>query len=160
MNTDIAVLFARKNSVYKTLGCDVYDKKRDATTFMGGKKVIAHPPCRAWGRYKKVSKHTHLEKNLALWAMCEVRLWGGVLEHPASSRLWQFLEPGDETIVVDQHWWGHRSQKRTRLFYKDCEPGPLPLSFHPEHPVELMGKAEREGTPMEFAKWLIEMVKA
>ena len=46
--TQVAVLFARADSIYKTLpGCDVYDIKRDARTWPGGCPVVAHPPCRA-----------------------------------------------------------------------------------------------------------------
>ncbi|WP_255347922.1 hypothetical protein [Xanthomonas sp. NCPPB 1128] len=38
----VAVLFARADSVYKTLpGCDVYDMERDARTFAGGMQVAA-----------------------------------------------------------------------------------------------------------------------
>ena len=53
MNPPVAVLFARADSVYKTLpGCDVYDIDRDALTFPGGNQVVAHPPCRAWGQLR------------------------------------------------------------------------------------------------------------
>lgn len=46
---DVAVLFARADSIYKGLpGVDVYDADRDARTFPGGCPVVAHPPCRAW----------------------------------------------------------------------------------------------------------------
>lgn len=37
MTPTVAILFARADSVYKTLpGCDVYDIERDALTFPGG----------------------------------------------------------------------------------------------------------------------------
>lgn len=50
---DVAVLFARQDSTYKALsGVDVYDIDRDARTFQGGMPVVAHPPCRAWGRLR------------------------------------------------------------------------------------------------------------
>lgn len=49
----IAVLFARQDSIYKTLpGCDVWDIERDARKWPGGCPVVAHPPCRAWGRLR------------------------------------------------------------------------------------------------------------
>ena len=42
----IAILFARKDSVYKAMpGLDVYDFERDALTWPGGAPLIAHPPC-------------------------------------------------------------------------------------------------------------------
>lgn len=44
----VAVLFAREDSVYKTLPeCEVYDMARDARTYDGPWPVVAHPPCRA-----------------------------------------------------------------------------------------------------------------
>jgi hypothetical protein len=47
---EVAVLFARADSIYKTLaGCDVWDEARDALKWPGGAPIIAHPPCRAWG---------------------------------------------------------------------------------------------------------------
>jgi hypothetical protein len=45
----VAVLFARADSVYKTMpGTDVYDAERDARTWPGGAPVVAHPPCKRW----------------------------------------------------------------------------------------------------------------
>ena len=44
----VAVLFARKDSIYKEFEqCDVYDIERNALTFSGGIPIIAHPPCRS-----------------------------------------------------------------------------------------------------------------
>lgn len=44
MSERIAVLFARKDSVYKTMPeCDVYDIDRDARTYDGPWPVVAHP---------------------------------------------------------------------------------------------------------------------
>ena len=88
-STPVAVLFAREDSVYKTLaGCDVYDIERDALTWPGGCPVVAHPPCRAWGQLRYWAKPRPGEKELALWAVEQVQRWGGVLEHPARSTLW------------------------------------------------------------------------
>lgn len=122
----IAVLFARKDSVYKTLPeCDVWDIDRDARNWPGGSTVVAHPPCRAWGRLAHMAKPRHDEKDLARFAVAQVRRWGGVLEHPSGSRLWvdqQLPEPGDIdehggwTIGISQHWWGHRAEKKTLLY--------------------------------------------
>ena len=85
----VAVLFARADSCYKALpGCDVWDAERDARRWPGGCPVVAHPPCRAWGRLRHFAKPRPDEKALALWAVEQVRKFGGVLEHPASSTLW------------------------------------------------------------------------
>jgi hypothetical protein len=46
----VAILFARKDSIYKTMpGCDVWDIDRDARNWPGGAPIVGHPPCRAWG---------------------------------------------------------------------------------------------------------------
>lgn len=82
----VAVLFARADSVYKTLpGTDVWDAARDARNWPGGVPVVAHPPCRAWGRLAHMAKPKPDEKDLARWAVAQVRRFGGVLEHPAAS---------------------------------------------------------------------------
>jgi len=132
----VVVLFARSNSIYKTLeGCDVWDIARDARNWQGGSPVVAHPPCRAWGRLRHFAKPRPDEKQLALWAVDMVRENGGVLEHPASSTLWKekpLPRPGqrDEwngwTLAVPQWWWGHRAEKPTLLYIVGCEPRDVP----------------------------------
>lgn len=173
----IAVLFARQDSIYKSLpGCDVFDIERDARTFAGGVPVVAHPPCRAWGRLRAFAKPRHDEKDLARWAVQQVRMYGGVLEHPASSMLWpdqKLPQPGERdefggwTLPVHQHWWGHRAEKATLLYIVGCEPAelpPMPIRLdEPTHVVQSrkrsgyrphITKAEREQTPIDFAIWL------
>lgn len=132
----VAVLFARQDSIYKSLpGCDVWDIERDARKWPGGAPIVAHPPCRAWGRLRSFAKPRAGERELALWAVDQIRLHGGVLEHPAGSLLWQekpLPEPGERdewggwTLVVSQWWWGHRAEKATRLYIVGCEPSELP----------------------------------
>ena len=178
----VAVLFARADSFYKTMGgLDVYDIERDARTWPGGCPVIAHPPCRAWGAFAWRAKPREGEKGLSPWAVVQVRSYGGVLEHPAASKLWPELglpEPGGRdawggwTLPVDQHWWGHRASKRTRLYIVGCEPNNIPvMSLRIDEPTHVIGdcgragcgkrpeisKAEREHTPPEFAAWLVEL---
>jgi len=51
-----AVLFARADSIYKQLDCDVWDQERDALRWPGGASIVAHPPCRSWGRLRKLAK--------------------------------------------------------------------------------------------------------
>lgn len=70
----IAILFARSDSIYKTIpGVDVYDKERNALSFTGGCPVVAHPPCRGWGRLRKFSNPEPGELDLAIWAVSQVR---------------------------------------------------------------------------------------
>ena len=78
----ITVLFARRDSVYKTMGADVWDADRNALYWRGGNPVVAHPPCRAWGRLRKFAKPQPGELDLARFAVAQVRRYGGVLEHP------------------------------------------------------------------------------
>ena len=71
---DVAALFVRSDSIYKSLpGVDCFDIERDALTFPGGKPVVCHPPCRAWGVLRKFAKPRPGEKALAPWAVNQVR---------------------------------------------------------------------------------------
>jgi|SRR3569623_998223 len=174
MMKSVAVLFAHRHSPYKAFdSADVYDEDRDALTFPGGLPVVAHPPCRGWGRLRHFSKHDKAETDLAIFAVEQVRRCGGVLEHPAHSRLWPAAglpAPGNRdtfggfTFCVDQSWFGHRAPKRT-FFYLVAD-GLVtlpPLPFHlgmASGRVELMGRAEREKTPVPLCKWLLDLAKS
>lgn len=181
----VAVLFAREDSVYKTLpGVDVYDMERDARTYDGPHPVVAHPPCRAWASLRNHAKPRPDERNLARLAVALVREFGGVLEHPWRTTLWdaQRLPAvgqrdafGGFTLVIDQNWWGHRAQKRTRLYVVGCEPNevpPLPLVLgEATHTVGLwsgrdkancrpsIAKHEYEHTPAALAEWLVAVAR-
>ena len=132
-----AILFVRRDSVYKSIaGCDCWDVDRDARLWPGGEAVVAHPPCRTWGNMAHFAKAPPWEKHLAVLAVDFVRMYGGVLEHPAYSRLWQaqrMPRPGEPpdgwggyTILVEQCWFGHRARKRTWLYIVGVEPQRLP----------------------------------
>jgi hypothetical protein len=108
---------------------------------------------------------------------------GGVLEHPATSRLWEEMQlpyPGnyDEyggfSICVDQFWFGHKARKKTLLYICGCNQNdlpPIPLRFDAvEFTVasrikkksgrrvkQEITKAEREHTPIDLAKWMIKV---
>ena len=179
----VAVLFARQDSHYKTLaGVDVWDIDRDARRWQGGMPLVAHPPCRAWASLRFHAKPRDGEKQLAIDAVAHVRAFGGVLEHPQRSTLWAVAglpEPGsvDEfggwTLVVDQQWWGHRAQKRTRLYIVGCDPARIPIMpmvlGEATHTVGLwsgrdkarcrpsIAKHEYESTPPDFARWLVDL---
>lgn len=182
----IAALFVRADSHYKTIpGVDCWDMERDARLFQGGSPVIAHPPCRAWGQLSHIAKPRHDEKDLAYFAVKKVRECGGVLEHPAKSKLWAAAglpspghrdEFGGWTICVSQFWWGHKAEKKTLLYIVGIEPAELPdIPFvMGEAPCVVassgrrkdgrrlkrrpeISKKEREATPPAFAAFLIEI---
>ena len=178
----VAVLFARADSVYKTLpGCDVFDAERDARTYDGPWPVVAHPPCRAWGRLRTFANPRPDERNLARLAVALVREFGGVLEHPAGSTLWRsqaLPQPGERdafggwTLAAPQFWWGHRAEKASWFYVVGCEPGEapeLPIRLgEPTHVVQTkkrgdsrphITKAEREHTPPDLAVWLVELAR-
>jgi hypothetical protein len=168
----ISVLFARTDSVYKTFPfCDVFDIDRDARTWAGGLPVIAHPPCRSWGRLRTFSRPAPGEHDLAFFAVQRVRENGGVLEHPATSLLFRdagLPAPGAGvdwcggwTMSVPQFWFGHRADKLTWLYVVGCSPSCVPeLPFvlgQASRKVEFMSHAEREKTPEKFAVWLCDL---
>lgn len=178
----VAVLFARTNSIYKTLpGCDVYDIDRDALTFPGGLPIVAHPPCRAWGKLRGLAKPRPGEKELAIWAVARIREEGGILEHPAYSTLWPtaglpmpqegYDQWGGYTIKVDQFWWGHRAKKTSFFYIVGCPAKalpPIPLRFDaithtvctPKNKAHTgmkeLSRPAREHTPPLLAKWMVE----
>lgn len=177
----IPVLFARSDSVYKRLGvCDVYDLQKDALNWGGGRPVIAHPPCRAWGKLREFSLATEAEKNLAIWAVEAVRSNKGVLEHPAKSTLWDacglpypnagFDRFGGWTLEIDQFHWGHKAKKPTWLYIVGVtEVGVMPSrEGSPTHCIRKwtgctlpsVTKEDRERTPPELAKWLCALVSS
>lgn len=182
----VAVLFARSDSIYKGSDlADVYDIERDARNYRGNLPVVAHPPCRAWGRLRHFAKPRPDEKDLALFAVDAVRRFGGVLEHPTASTLWPTAglprpgsgrdEFGGWSIQVPQFWWGHRAEKSTWLYIVGCEPRgipdiPLALGEAPctvglfsgrdrSRARKEISKAEREATPPAFAAWLLDLAQ-
>lgn len=177
----VAVLFARADSNYKQLtGCDVYDIERDARTWQGGAPVVAHPPCRAWGLLRQFAKPRPDERALAILAVAHVRRWGGVLEHPALSTLWDHEgmpkpnefpdEFGGFTVEVDQFHWGHKAQKRTWLYIVGIRQLPaMPRrTGRPTHYIKpprngegfkIVTKSDREHTPPDLCRWLVDLAR-
>lgn len=179
----IAVLFARSDSHYKALPeCDVWDIERDARRWPGGCSVVAHPPCRAWGRLRQFAKPRDDEKGLALLAVAHVRKYGGVLEHPSESSLWGTVglpRPGRApdafggwSMEIQQFHFGHRAEKATWLYIVGCHPDDLPempfregKATHCVRPTKSyprlpsITKAEREHTPPRLARWLVDIAQ-
>ena len=149
---DVAVLFARADSIYKSIpGCDVFDADRDARTFAGGMPVVAHPPCQLWGAMASVNyarwggEHNRPGNDGGLFefALSQVHQCGGVLEHPAKSRAWaahgltkpfgygwQLCAEG-WACEVWQSAFGHRANKATWLYCVGLNPPPEPPWLRP-----------------------------
>jgi hypothetical protein len=178
----IAVLFARNDSSYKNLSnFEVYDIDRDARQFCSKMPVLAHPPCRAWGMLSHMANPREGEKQLAYFALAQVRLNGGVLEHPTGSRLWKEAplplagggedEFGGFTIEIDQFDFGHVAHKNTKLYICGIDKTNLPqmppknLSFTDRSicgnvkGTKRCTQYQREYTPDGLIKWLTELCK-
>lgn len=135
----IAALHVEKDGCYfGLLDVDPWDIVRDARNYSGPHPVVAHPDCRRWGKFFHGSTAKPHQFKLgddqgkfasALWA---VRTFGGVLEHPANSRAWDYfglMRPqtggdgwvkadsfGGWTCYVEQGFYGHLSRKPTWLY--------------------------------------------
>lgn len=183
MAETVAVLFARADSHYKAMvGTDVWDIQRDARKWPGGAPVVAHPPCRMWGRLRQFAKGRPDERELAIQAVARVRAYGGVLEHPAESTLWAHCglpfpgefpdEFGGWTLPIEQFHWGHRAEKATWLYIVGCQPSDIPpIPWRPGRATHCIRptksyprlpsvtKAEREHTPPQLAAWLCDLAR-
>ncbi len=164
----VAALFVEANGCYYGLpGVDPWDIERDARTYAGPHPVVAHPPCQRWGRFWHGSPRAPHRYELGDDGGCfeaalnAVRTWGGVIEHPAYSRAWQWFglrkpphtggwveadEFGGWTCHVEQGHYGHLSRKATWLYaVRTARPplvwGPSPQRVHPRA-LELHGYAK------------------
>ena len=183
---NVAALYVERKGPYFSLLSSrrCWDENRDARTYPGPYPVVAHPPCGPWGRLKGLC--TKQDPNLALFAVDQVRLYGGVLAHPAYSGLWracrlprpgEFLDKwGGWTLNVDQVDYGHKAQKQTWLyivgmkrkdFYRSDlwknRPGPgipthtVTSSLRKAASLPKMWSDAARQTPPEFGKFLIEI---
>lgn len=182
--SNVAVLYCTPSSVYKGLASDCFDKFRDARTYTGWLPVVAHPPCRSWGRLRHLAKPISFERSLAVHAVGQVRRCGGVLEHPAGSLLWGALPEfgdfplpavgggvdafGGESFSVYQSAFGHVAPKHTWLYVVGVRPGELCKAVRPGElcksvragglrKVESQPAARRMDTPLPFAKFLLSV---
>jgi hypothetical protein len=182
----VAALYVRKNTVYHAFpDVDCWDVMRNARYWPGGCPAICHPPCAQWGVLKGMARRDPDEKALALLAVDQVRINGGVIEHPRGSDLWKKapLPPlgpgwlqddwGGYTIAIDQHRFGHRALKPTWLYIVGCDPLWLPaMPADPAEPPKFVlgtskkksgrveiEKWEREATPHALAEWLVELAR-
>lgn len=175
----IAALYVDPGGPYpKMPGVECWDEQRDARRYPGPHPVVAHPPCGPWSRLRTFCRHQPRE--LAPLAVRQVRTWGGVLEHHASSRLWPELDlplpggfpdaHGGWSVQVDQVAWGHRATKTTWLYVVGLGPGSVRLRSggtpthcmnsrkRDTHLLELSAQGRRR-TPPLFAEFLVDIAR-
>jgi hypothetical protein len=131
----VAALFVDARGPYPSMdGVDCWTVERDARLYPGPHPVVAHPPCGPWGnlRHLNVPNRDRLnDKDCGPIAVEHVRRFGGVLEQPAGSLLFDacgcakpmlgprsFTEDrfGGIALEVEQVEWGHPARKRTWLY--------------------------------------------
>lgn len=133
----IAALFVETGGVYDQPGIDAWPVERDARLYRGPHRVIAHPPCKRWGRYwgggpsANEPRHKGDDQGCFAAALWAVRTFGGVLEHPEASHAWNWFgleRPkksggwtgldiyGGRSCCVEQGHYGHKARKATWLY--------------------------------------------
>jgi hypothetical protein len=183
----IAALFVERGGVYFGLpDVDPWDETRDARLYDGPWPVVAHPPCGPWGALSHRSKETTAD--CAPIAMAAVRRWGGVLEHPVGSRLFDSMgcpRPGElpdahggRTFGLEQVAWGHPCRKPTRIYVvgaswkivvRGLRVGGEPthqicgsrMSGH-RHRIDLKAASARirKRTPIAFRDYLLDIARS
>lgn len=156
---------------------DAFASQRDARSYEGPHPVVVHPPCGPWGRFWWNYKGGEGARSCGLRAVDQVRRWGGVLEHPSHSGLWDACglplpgagvdSEGGYTLEVRQCDWGHPCVKPTWLYVVRGVAPPLPPPGEPTHVMvrlrrnnnELpeLRKDLRHLTPPSFARWLVAL---
>ena len=138
----IAALYVETGGVYFGLpNVDPWDEERDARLYVGPWPVVAHPPCKRWGRYwsggpsAKVRRQLGDDGGCFTAALASVRKFGGVIEHPEASHAWLhhgLNKPprfggwvvadwlGGWTCCVEQGHYGHQARKATWIYAFGC----------------------------------------
>jgi len=176
----VAALYIDPKGPYPAMeGVDAWGEDQDARNYAGPYPIIAHPPCGPWGRLRKFC--TKQDPKLGPLAVEQIREWDGVLEHPAGSLLWDYMDlpkPGEPihngfwTIEVAQCRWGHRAEKKTWLLLSGIKPSDIPaippwqeptacVDTRSKKPGRLikMSSKERRVTPPAFAQFLFDIAR-
>jgi hypothetical protein len=175
MNTElpVAALCVSGRSIYKHLpNVIAFDSARDARSFGGYMPVVAHPPCRLWSKFlSHQAKAPAAERDLGLWAVEQVQTWGGVLEHPAHSRLFDAANlpmpnsPDGElsfTLYVEQSWFGYCTPKATWVYVcgvPKSQVPPVPFSLADDAKRPGLSGAGRSRSVRPFAEWLCQTAR-
>ena len=192
----VAALFVERDGTYFNIdGVDPWDEARDARRYAGPWPVVAHPPCQRWGSMAFVNharwggEHNIPRNDGGCFAAAlhAVRLWGGVLEHPANSRAWAWFgitrpiargwskctATGGWVCEVWQSAYGHRANKATWLLVCGAEPPELDWSrpvgshqvgFHDQRGKHrnkpTLPKKEASATPLAFRDTLLLIARS
>lgn len=170
-------------------GVDCWGVERDATTYGGPWPVVAHPPCGQYGSLRHLALANDAESRCGPVAVAQVRRFGGVLEQPAHSRLFEHCglpAPGAGldgfggfTVEVEQVAWGHPARKRTWLYCVGIERATVDAGIRQggtitawvsgtytpgkrgtvPEGVRVITPRERHLTPVAFAEWLVELAR-
>lgn len=178
----IAALYVEKGGIYWDVpDVDPWDEERDARTYNGLFRVVAHPPCKTWSLMSNCRPEIIKGEDGGCFeaALESVRTWGGVLEHPKNSQAWKAYdlpkpaERGWTTLgrgrgwacEVDQAWYGHRANKKTWLYYcGEVQPPALLWGPAPKTDITVRndgggGRDQRSRTPIEFRDLLIDLAR-
>jgi hypothetical protein len=125
----ISALFLQKGSIYHTLErCDCWTREMNALTYSGPHPVICHPPCGPWGKYV----HNCCWGTVGgIIAMEMVHCFGGVVEQPLGSRLFDLYGEFGVVEKVNQGDYGHLAKKPTELYWVLSKE-----IIYPPHPME------------------------
>lgn len=176
-STRCAALYVHRGGPYYRIpGVDCWDEARDARLYQGPHPVVTHPPCGPWG---VLSWSCYLQDPaLAPIAAAQVRRWGGVLEHPRRSRLWDVIDAvhagAGRYLDIRQVWYGHRAIKSTRLWLVGVELD-VEMAFLAsadrgvaatatcqggDRALPGMGRPARKLTPARLAEWLVRLAES
>lgn len=179
----IAALYVDPRGPYPSMpGVECWDEERDARLYDGPHPVVAHPPCGPWSKLRHMC--TKQDASCGAYATKSVQRFGGVLEHPEHSRLWDYMQlppPGGLsdgyegfTVAVNQVSWGHACAKPTWLYCVGLPRATVHAGIlrggEPTHcvctgpgqlkrlPVAHAGMKRR--TPPAFAAWLVSLARS
>ena len=179
----VAALYIDPKGPYPRMdGVDCWDELRDARKYPGPYPVVAHPPCGPWGRLRFLCGPRLIEQQqLGIIAVEAVQQWGGVLENPVDSALWNFCrlprpnclpdEFGGWSLFVRQVSWGHCCVKPTWIYIVGADPDVVLRGIRhggtPTHQIGIGGRRllfasseKRRRTPPEFAEYLASIARS
>lgn len=175
----VSILYVQKKSNYDSFKeLDLWKEERNALLYSGDNVIIAHPPCRGFGRLRSFSNNPGCELFMGFSSIAKVRRFGGIVEHPISSTLWQKMKVGSlkspdqyggYLIKVHLSDFGFKAKKPSGLYivglpYKLLPAQPLSLDAitHSVCTSKKSAKKEldvlvRSRTPLALINWMLEV---